>query len=179
MEKFTKIFFAAIFLITISSCEKKSCKNVACPADQTCYQGKCLCYDGYEGANCTTLSSDKYSGQWQANESNCNGSPPNYTGAYSVSIFAAGGSYGANVIVLSNFMNAGNVYAQILNTDPNNLGNMIFVPAQNPGGGVTISNSYGTYFPAGTAGGVTEISINLNYSLAGYNYGCTETLYKM
>jgi hypothetical protein len=178
MEKFTKIFFAAIFLITISSCDKKSCKNVACSTGMECYQGKCLCNDGFEGANCSTLSSDKYVGNYQVSE-NCGGSPPNFTGGYTVNIFSAGGSYSVNTIVLSNFLNAGNVYAYIQNTDPNNLGTTIYVPSQNPGSNIQISASYGTYYPAGTAGGVIEIIINMNYTYGGYNYQCQETLYKM
>ena len=182
MERFTKIFFAAIFLLTISACDKKSCKNVACAAGLECYEGKCLCADGYEGTDCSILSSDKYSGSWQVGE-NCSlsggGAPPNFSG-YTTTVFAAGNGNVINEIEFSNFLGGGYVYAYIQNTDPNNLGTTIYVPgSQNPGNGVVTSASYGTYYPAGTAGGVTEIILNLNYSYQGTNYQCQETLYKM
>ena len=178
MERFTKLFFAAIFLLTISACDKKSCKNVVCPADQTCYNGKCLCYDGYEGANCTTLSSDKYTGSWYVTE-NCGAGVPSNFSNYTIYIqpVPAGGSYGVNTLTITPLFGVGTFYAQILNTDPNNLGTTIFIPQQYQGG-LQISNSYGTYLPAGSSGGTAEIMITLNYTYGGFNYQCQETFYK-
>jgi hypothetical protein len=176
----TKIFFAAIFLITISSCDKKSCTKVACPVGKSCYQGICLCNDGYEGVNCDTPSFIKYTGSWNVSE-NCSPNSSYYSnGVYSVYIQQVIGLYGNgnNVISITSMFGIGSLYCQILNTDPNNLGCTLFVPAQSIGGVVSVANSYGTYYPY--TNGSVQIVLTLNYTPPNQiNYTCQETLYKI
>ncbi len=176
--KITKLFFAAIFLLTISSCDKRSCTKVVCASYQTCYEGQCLCPDGYEGTDCTTSSLTKYisnGGNWYVTE-NCGGSaPPNFSN-YSV-YMEADPIHGANYLAITPLLTYGTVYAEILNTSPSSEGNTIFIPAQSLGG-VQIANSQGTYFPPSTSGGSASIILTLNYTSNGISYSCQETFYK-
>jgi hypothetical protein len=171
MERFTKLFFAAIFLLAISSCDKKSCTKVVCASYQTCFQGQCMCQDGYQGPNCDSLSSIQYTGNWNVSE-NCGGGASNFSG-YQVYISPIGSP--ANYINISNLLNLGNpCTAQIYNNTPGSEGMSIFIPAQNVGG-ISISNSYGTY---STATGNAVLTIVLNYTYNSINYQCQETMYK-
>ncbi len=171
MERFAKIFIAAIFLITISSCDKKSCKNVVCASYQTCYEGQCLCPDGYQGTDCATLSSTQYTGTWNVTENCGNGIPPN-AGSYQVYIAPTGSP--VNYITITNLLGMATVNAQIYNTTPGNEGQSIFIAAASQGG-FSIANSYGTY---SDASGTPVITLVLNYNLNGINYSCQETMYK-
>ena len=177
VQRFTKIFFAAIFLIFISSCEKKSCKNVSCPAGKTCYEGACVCPDGYEGSNCDTLSSTKYIGNWNVSE-NCGNSQSPFQNYYPVYIQAGnciGSTYNtANVIVISAFFGQGPLCVQIVNTSPGNQGNTLVIPPQTVGT-VSVASSQGYYT---YSNGAAQIVITLNYTANSFNYTCQETLYK-
>ena len=56
--KYTSLFFLGIVFL-LASC-KKSCTG--CNANQVCNNGICQCKDWFEGANCETAMSAKYSG---------------------------------------------------------------------------------------------------------------------
>src|SRR4051812_8592982 len=82
-----KIFLVAVLFISISSCEKRNCQNVACPQGQGCNNGRCYCADGYEGNDCSAYSYLKYEANfrdWNVSES-CYSSAPNFSG-YTISI---------------------------------------------------------------------------------------------
>ena len=173
MERFTKLFFAAIFILTISSCDKKSCTKVVCPSNEGCYQGQCVCLNGYEGTGCSTISSAKYTGSWTVSE-NCGSgvTSPNPSG-YSVYISPTGSP--VSYLSISNLLNLGTSFtAELYNTSPGYEGTQIYIPAQSQGG-VSITDSYGTYT---TTNGVTQLVIVLNYTYNSFNYSCQETLYK-
>jgi hypothetical protein len=173
MERFTKVFFAAIFLLCIWGCDRKSCSHVTCPSYETCYNGQCQCPDGYQGANCDSLSASQYFGNWLVNENCGTGVPPNVTG-YQVSILPYSGSQ-VNYIDIENLLNLGNdCIAQIYNQTPGTEGLSFYIPAQNVGG-VAIANSYGTY---STATGAPVLTLVLNYNYQGINYSCQELMYK-
>jgi hypothetical protein len=172
MKWLTKLFFAAIFLLTISACDKKSCTHVVCASYQTCYEGLCLCPDGYQGTNCDSLSSSQYTGTWNVSENCGTNQSPNFT-SYQVYIYPTGSP--ANSITISNLLSTGNsAIAQIYNTTPGSEGASVYIPNQNVGG-IQIANSYGNYT---NQGGVIELIFVLNYSYNGLNYSCQETLYK-
>ena len=172
MERFTKVFFATIFLLSIWACDRKNCSKVVCPSNQECYQGECQCHDGYQGANCDSLSSYQYVGNWLVNENCGTGVPPNQTG-YQVFISQVGSP--VNYIDFSNFLNTGNdCIAQIYNQTPGSEGLSFYIQAQNVGG-IAIANSYGTY---STATGAPVLTLNLNYTYQSINYTCQETMYK-
>ena len=66
---------AAFFSVMYISCKKTSsaidkCKSVACHYGGACdsNSGKCICLPGYEGANCETVSRDKFLGSWNVSE---------------------------------------------------------------------------------------------------------------
>jgi len=173
MERFTKIFFAAIFLLTISSCDRKSCTKVVCPSYEGCYQGECVCFNGYEGTDCGTLSATKYIGNWVVSE-NCGSgvTSPNPQG-YQVSI-TADPSSPSNLIINNLFNSANGASAEIYNTTPGSEGLQVHVFAQNVGG-IAITDSYGNYT---TSNGAIQLVIVLNYSENSFNYACQETFTK-
>jgi len=173
MERFTKLFFAVIFLLTISSCDKKSCSKVVCPSYEGCYQGECTCFNGYEGVDCGTVSSTKFTGNWIVSE-NCGSgvTSPNPSG-YSVYIGPSGS--GVSSLTISNLLNSANsASAEIYNTTPGSEGTQIHIFSQNVGG-IAISDSYGNYT---TTNGVIQIVIVLNYTYNSFNYSCQETFTK-
>lgn len=168
-KAFAKIFLVAALLITISSCERKSCQNVACPVGQACNNGKCYCADGYEGADCSTLSYLKYeagSRSWNVSES-CYSSASNF-GSYTC--FMQGNPSDYRQVYIYNMLgNNCNPLIATIRTDYNNLGNILEIPTQSCGG-ITVSGQ-GTYY----TNPYVNIVFQLNYSYNGGNYQCTET----
>ncbi len=180
MKGLTKVLFVALSLLAISACEKKSCKNVVCASYQTCYQGACLCLNGYEGDTCSVLSSTKFIGDWQVLE-NCAPDPSNF-GVYYTNIRATivGTTYYApNVIYFDILFGTGPVYAQILNTSATSEGTTIYIPPQTLSNGVAIlAGSQGYYSPAVNAGAKPTMTVTMNYSYQGTSYTCTESFRK-
>lgn len=174
IKEMAKIFLVAALLLTISACEKQSCKNVSCPVGQACNSGKCFCADGYEGTNCDVESNTKYvtgylggSGykDWQVYET-CNSSSSNFPG-YNSTI--THNSSNPSEIEINNFFGRGTVYANI-RTDQSNQGNIVEINTQDCGG-VTVSGQ-GTYDVTNS-----RITFQLNYTLFGASYNCTHTFY--
>lgn len=54
----------AFSAVTYSSCNNDKCKAIACAYDGVCKDGACVCKSGYEGAQCETITRDKYIGVW-------------------------------------------------------------------------------------------------------------------
>ena len=44
------------------------CKDVDCGANGTCFEGACICNEGFEGSDCLTPWADKFLGNWKAQE---------------------------------------------------------------------------------------------------------------
>lgn len=177
MQKlFAKISFLLITLCAISSCSRDSCKHVSCPTNLECSHGACICPDGYEGANCDTLSYKKYLGNYQVSES-CNNFP-----IYIVHLFWAGDTLVPGEVEIDPFFESGPLYVNIVNI-PGSLGLNFSVPNN------TITTSYlGTISITGTGTAtvnaqnntISDIFLYLNYTnpTTGENYSCTETLTK-
>ena len=169
ITRFAKIFFAFIFIVTISACDRKSCNNVTCPVGQACNNGQCYCADGYEGTNCDVNSSEKYvagSRSWTVTES-CNGTSPNF---FNYNAYFQQYSSNPSEIEIVNLFGSYNVTAYI-RTDQSNTGNIIEIPHQNYDGSNTVSGD-GTYNTANN-----RIIFNLNYTYSGISYQCTHTFY--
>jgi hypothetical protein len=172
-----KIFLVAALLITISSCERKSCQNVACPVGQACNNGRCFCADGYEGANCDVESWTKYtsgllsgsgSKSWNVTESCYSVPQPNFP---SYTAFITHNSSYPNVIEINNMM--GGYCGQVIGyirTDQSNQGNIIEIQTQSCGS-LTL-NGQGTWDP-----NYHRITFQLNYTFNGLSYQCTQTFY--
>ncbi len=166
MKQMAKIFLVLIFIVSISACERQSCKNVACPIGQGCKNGKCYCADGYEGTNCDINSYEKYTAiNYSAYES-CNTPPPFSTSNVYITW---DGSY-INQVHIHNLMGSScsDVIA-IIRTDPSNEGNILEINEQNCGGSTVYGQ--GTYDKLNH-----RINLQLNYTVSGISYSCNTTL---
>ena len=169
MKPLAKIFFASIFLVFVSACERKSCNNVVCPANQSCFNGQCYCADGLEGTNCQTYSYTKYvdnNRSWYVNES-CSGASSNFP---SYTCFFTQYSSNPSEIQINNFLGGNCTAYAYIRTDQSNQGNIIDIPSQNCGG-ITVSGQ-GTYYSNNH-----RIIFQLNYTFNFASYSCTHTFY--
>lgn len=166
ISRLAKIFFAFIFVVTVSSCDRKNCTNVVCPAGQACNNGQCYCPDGYEGSDCQTESFLKYTSINSFTSESCNTPPPFTT----TNVYITAGSY-VNQIHIHNLMgsNCFDVIATI-HTDTNNEGNILEITQQNCGAS-TISGQ-GTYDKVNH-----RINLQLYYNDGFTSYQCNTTLY--
>jgi hypothetical protein len=162
-----KNIFAVLLIIGFvsSSCNNNRCENVQCGPNETCLDGGCICYDGYEGPNCDILSSPKYIGTYLASETCING--------------GGGSTYFPNIqqpssrpseLVINNFLNQFSVTA-FIRGDVGKTGNNIEIPEQQLGGSGTIYG-LGAYDPL-----TRRITINFEYSLNLQNFACTHIFY--
>lgn len=76
-----KLFFAltAGVLMAASACTTDPCKDVTCSNGGTCADGTCICAAGYEGTDCSTEWSTKFTGTWNASEVVTGANPGTYT----------------------------------------------------------------------------------------------------
>jgi hypothetical protein len=167
-ETFVKICFAAIFFIAISSCEKRSCNNVTCPAGQECVTGACVCADGTEGTNCATLSNTKYIHSYYVSES-CNPIPP-FT---STNVFIQSNPNDNRQLYIYNLFGGNcNPVIAVIHTDGSNQGNTLEIPSQNCSGNYI--SGRGSYDPSNA-----RVTLLIDYTFNnGTDYQCTETLYQ-
>jgi hypothetical protein len=162
-----KIFFVLICFLTISSCDRKSCKNVVCPVGQECNSGNCLCAGGTEGANCATNSYEKYVGLYGNASESCNPSAPFTTQTFYITW---NGQY-LNQIQINGLM-GNNCYdiGAIIHTDNNNEGNVLEIPEQHCGAS-TVSGQ-GTYDKLNH-----RVNLQLYYNDGFTSYQCNTILY--
>lgn len=173
-NKFAKLLLVAAIFILVAGCDRKSCKDVSCPAGEECSSGSCICQDGYEGTDCATYSYLKYLGTYYVSETCNNATPPfNWTG-YTVTVLQD--PTNVDVIHFEGFFNGQmDMIAYIYNV-PNNLGNNLSIPGNQGQGGIQISTSQGTLY--NNTQGVATIQLSLNYTDQNGAYGCTELLTK-
>src|SRR5215467_895422 len=88
--------FAGLLLLT--ACSSDKCKNVNCQNGGTCDNGTCNCATGYEGTDCSVLSTKKFTGSWAAVDVCA-------TGSYTYSISIAASNVSVTGIVINNFGN--------------------------------------------------------------------------
>jgi hypothetical protein len=179
MKKLTTLLLVALSVLAISSCDKHSCAKVVCASYQMCYNGDCLCPNGYEGDTCSVLSSTKFIGNWQVTE-NCSPDQSSFP-YYSTNILptnTGNPNYAVNVIYFNYLLGSGPVYAQILNTTSTYEGLTLYIPPQSLGNGVVISGSQGYYSPPVINGAEPTMTITMNYSYQGNSYTCTESFHK-
>jgi hypothetical protein len=188
IKQTAKVLFLFILAVNISACSRDKCKNVGCPSvtlpgytstvPEECYDGVCLCPDGYEGTDCQTPSYLKYQGNYVASE-NCGGVQSGNNTSYDPYIqwLNSSSGYGPNAIGIYSFWNTGTLVALIENTSSVNLGTTLYIPPQTLGA-TSIYASYGTYYGSAQSNtGTVYIVINLNYGNQNGNFQCQETLY--
>lgn len=67
--------FAVLFscciatLVMYDSCIKDKCRQLVCDNGGVCVNGTCACPAGYEGATCSKMWNEKFSGKWMAADS--------------------------------------------------------------------------------------------------------------
>lgn len=70
---------AVFSAVTYSSCENDKCKSIVCAYGGVCTDGQCLCLSGYEGAQCETITRQRYLGSWVVTENGSVTEPAQYT----------------------------------------------------------------------------------------------------
>lgn len=163
-----KIFFAGMIAVLISGCAGRNCKNVVCPAGQQCLDGGCYCNNGYEGADCNTLSYLKYVGNYNVSETCMNSTPQflNYT------CFVTNSPNVVNVIYINNLFNMGiTAVAEIYTDGATQQGTYILVRQQSQGG--IQFDGTGNFDVQNN-----RMVINFNYTFNFGTYQCTHTFFK-
>lgn len=56
--------FSAFVSVVYVSCNRDKCKTIVCAHGGVCNSGGCICPSGYQGANCETVSRNKFLGNW-------------------------------------------------------------------------------------------------------------------
>lgn len=121
---FSSLLVSGIFIaLLMNSCEPDSCKDITCPANKLCYQGACVCPNGFEGENCELNSVDRFIGNYDVNEYA-------YTGTTPAPFYSSYIEYGAtnNEVWINNFSNTGiQVKAYISTSTTTNKGTHISI----------------------------------------------------
>ncbi len=159
MKQILKVFFSAIVLTALSSCDKKSCENVICSIpNSACVEGNCYCIAGYEGNNCEILSFEKYVGSYHVSE-NCTTTFSGFVNqSYQTSINSTSR---IDVISINNFGNRGlPVDAVIVDAT------YLVIPDRNYGA-MEVSGGEGFYEYSG------RIRFEYNYSAGTNFHSCT------
>lgn len=155
------LLLGAFFMFTPACGDSDACKDVDCGTYGTCFDGDCVCDDGYEiGASgvCDTESRAKFIGNYNVSET-CGGPADTYS---------SGISNGTSVtqVTISNFGNSG------LNVTANISGDELTVPSTDlviGGNTVTVSGS----------GTIVGNVLTLNYSASGaVSFSCTAVMTK-
>lgn len=162
LQNLPALLLTTFLLVGLTACDPRSCDDVICVNQNSyCLNGECVCQNGYEGADCTQLSYQKFIGQYQVNESGCN----NGTGrTYFVNIIQ--GSQVAFIDIV-NILDIGlTARAEIYEN-----GNRLYIPNQNLGASSIEGDGY---YNANTG----RIVINYNYSLNNQFVSCTATFFR-
>lgn len=163
MPKFLPIIAIAAMAL-LASCGGNSCAEVICGSRQNCVNGRCYCWDGWEGNNCDDLAADKYVGSWQVTA----GCQQGFVPAHISQI-----NYDPNRedrIVINNFLNRGLPLTVGIFTDRSNEGNLIQFANQQVGS-LTVDGQ-GFFDPVNN-----RISIDIQYSDFGSSGFCTLTYF--
>ncbi len=120
---------AFVTVMFFHSCTKDDCQDVVCLNGGTCVSGTCECALGYEGADCTTKSNDKFAGTWVAADV-CG------SGAYSYNSTISSSATSANGVLINNFGGFGTNLTASATVE----GSTLTIPSQDLGG-ILISGS--------------------------------------
>ena len=168
MKQIVKIWIVLAFIVTAVGCDTNRCENISCPIGQNCNSGKCYCQDGYEGADCQIVSSQKYAGTYNFSFESCNPSTPFST----TNVFIQPSSNYNNQIEIYNLMGGYCTYVlAIIRTDFNNEGNILEIPEQNSNCSGNSVSGQGTYDKLNN-----RINLQLYYTFGGISYQCNTTL---
>ncbi|MEO5674695.1 MAG: hypothetical protein ABIQ74_08610 [Chitinophagales bacterium] len=66
-SQINSFFILTGFFILIFSCKQKDSCNIPC-FNGVCIDNSCNCTSGYEGDSCTILTTEKFIGDWSAND---------------------------------------------------------------------------------------------------------------
>lgn len=149
--------FATAIVFFYSSCTTDPCKDVVCLNDGVCNTGTCDCAPGYEGTDCSTVSRDKFIGNFLVNDQ-CSSSG---TSSYNVTIAAS--STDVTKALISN------VWGTFANTVVATIdGSTMTIALQEPDNdGFTVSGS-------GTINGATGV-ITITYTVTDTSTGNTDS----
>ena len=167
MKHAIKIGIVLAFLVTAAGCDRNTCQNVSCPIGQACNSGQCYCSDGFEGADCQTISAQKYIGNYNFSSENCTPITPFTT----ANVFIQQGNFN-NQIEIYNLMGSYCTFVTaIIRTDFNNEGNILEIPEQNSNCSGNSVSGQGRYDKLNN-----RIILELYYTFGGISYQCNTTL---
>ena len=164
-NRFLPYLFLAL-LATLNSCDNRSCDEVVCGINSSCFQGRCYCADGLEGNDCSTFSAQKYQGNYQVQEI-CDNGGANF-GTYSATILPG---QTPSRLFLTGLFAMGVTAEAIIRTDGNNRGNILEINTQSVG--ALVFSGEGTYDEFNN-----RLTINFNYTFGGVPYNCRHTFFK-
>ncbi len=161
-----KLLPILLCMMIFAGCGSNGCEGVVCGSRSNCVNGRCFCWDGYEGDNCEDLAADKYIGTWQVSPGCVQGFVPSHVSQITADPFGD-----PSIIVINNFMNSGLPLNANIFTDRTNRGNLIQFQGQVVGANTV--DGQGFYNPASN-----QISLDIQYF--GFNGGgqCTFIYFK-
>lgn len=74
MKNFLFTIIAVIGILSLNSCIHSSCIDLNCQNGAACIDDHCQCPVGYEGAECTIMSNERFRGMW-VGQNKCDGFP--------------------------------------------------------------------------------------------------------
>ncbi len=85
MKNFFFLFVLALgALVSLPSCGTDDpCKDVDCGANGTCFEGACVCNQGYEGASCELTWASKFAGSYGGKDV-CVSADPDLNGTFTL-----------------------------------------------------------------------------------------------
>jgi hypothetical protein len=158
MKKFHFVLVVIITIVSavVYSCKKKDpCEGVTCPANKVCSSGTCTCPFGYEGANCDTVSAEKFIGSYRVTENCQNPAGPGYT--YNTQIIS---SFRHSEVTITDVLGSGISINALVD------GNTIYINEQTVSGLRIVGEGF--YQPINRT-----LQINYEYNFSGSSRSCT------
>lgn len=105
-----KLIVPLILIIGWVGCQKDPCKDINCQNGGICFEGSCLCPDGFNGPNCETSTIADFAGTYLVSET-CN------AGNFAYTIEIALDTAAQQNIFISNMADLGSVVTAIAQGD--------------------------------------------------------------
>jgi hypothetical protein len=163
------LLFGAFLMTTTTSCGDE-CKDVKCGDNGTCFEGECVCNEGYEGAECDLTWAAKFEGSYLGADVVTASTAGNDLGTYNLTTPAVVTSRSESSIRIANFGGfASFVDATISRANASDLtATKITIDFTDPAG--RRFSGDGTYTSTGISGSYRVTYSDSTYDDATFNY---------